>query len=81
MEQKGDNDRSIEDLSVPFLGSIPIDPEICSDSDNGVAFIIEHPDSSATKAFTEIVKKIEGFLKHEEQSQIRKKSIEKETGA
>ena len=54
------------DLSVPFLGRIPIDPEICRDSDNGVPFITEHADSPATKAFTEIVKKIEHFLETEE---------------
>jgi len=58
----GGGKKIADDLSVPFLGSIPIDPEICRDSDNGVPFITEHADSSATKAFTEIVKKIERFL-------------------
>jgi ATP-binding protein involved in chromosome partitioning len=51
-----------QDMSVPFLGSIPIDPEICRDSDNGMPFITEHTDSPATKAFSEIVKKIQQFL-------------------
>ncbi|MDQ1281304.1 MAG: ATP-binding protein involved in chromosome partitioning [Thermoproteota archaeon] len=51
-----------DDLSVPFLGSIPIDPAICSDSDEGVPFIIKHRDSASTKAFTKIVKEIECFL-------------------
>jgi ATP-binding protein involved in chromosome partitioning len=60
----GGGQKIAEDLSAPFLGSIPLDPEICSDSDNGVPFITEHADSSATKAFTEIVKKIEQFLEH-----------------
>jgi len=63
----GGGQRIAEDLSVPFLGSIPIDPEICRDSDKGVPFIIEHKNSRATKAFMEIVKKIEGFLKHTKQ--------------
>jgi len=54
------------DLAVPFLGSIPIDPEICRDSDNGMPFITEHAESPATKAFIEIVKKIEDFLGHKE---------------
>ena len=54
------------DLAVPFLGSIPIDPEICRDSDNGMPFITEHAESPATKAFIEIVKKIEDFLRHKE---------------
>jgi ATP-binding protein involved in chromosome partitioning len=63
----GGGQKMAEDMSVPFLGSIPIDPEICRDSDNGMPFIIEHADSAATKAFTEIVKKIEHFLKQREQ--------------
>ena len=63
----GGGQKIAEDLSVPFLGSIPIDPEICRDSDNGMPFITEHTDSPATKAFTEIVKKIERFLENKEQ--------------
>ncbi len=51
-----------EDLKVPFLGSIPIDPEICKDSDKGTPFIINHAKSPATKAFMEMVEKIEAFL-------------------
>ena len=58
----GGGQKIAQDMSVPFLGSIPIDPEICRDSDNGMPFITEHVDSPATKAFTEIVKKIESFL-------------------
>jgi ATP-binding protein involved in chromosome partitioning len=50
------------DLSVPFLGSIPMDPEICRDSDSGIPFITEHADSHATRAFMEIVRKIEHLL-------------------
>jgi len=57
-----------EDLAVQFLGSIPIDPEICNDSDNGKPFIVEHPDSPAAKVFTSIVKKIEHHL--EERMQL-----------
>jgi ATP-binding protein involved in chromosome partitioning len=60
----GGGQKIAQDLAVPFLGSIPIDPEICSDSDKGAPFIAEHPNSPATKAFTEIVKKIEDFLQH-----------------
>jgi len=51
-----------EELDVPFLGSIPIDPEICLDSDDGKPFIVGHPESPASKAFMDIVKKIEKYL-------------------
>ncbi|MFC1486331.1 Mrp/NBP35 family ATP-binding protein [Thermoproteota archaeon] len=60
----GGGTKIAEDLSVPFLGNIPIDPEVCCDSDKGIPFIIEHKHSLATKAFMEIVKKIEDFLKN-----------------
>ena len=59
----GGGKKIAEDLKIPFLGRIPIDPEICSDSDKGSPFIIEHPDSLASKAFMEIVKKVKEFLK------------------
>ncbi len=61
----GGGQKIADDLSAPFLGSIPLDPEICSDSDDGVSFIAKHAESPATKAFMEIVKKIEHFLKYE----------------
>lgn len=59
----GGGEKIAKDLVIPFLGIIPIDPEICKDSDKGLPFIIEHPDSPASKAFMEIVGKVEEFLK------------------
>jgi len=59
----GGGKKIAEDLSVPYLGKIPIDPEICRDSDRGSPFIIEHPNSPASKSFMNIVKKVEEFLK------------------
>lgn len=65
----GGGRKMAEDLGVPFLGSIPIDPQICADSDDGVPFIIRHRDSPASKAFMDIVEKIEKYL--EEQGRSR----------
>jgi ATP-binding protein involved in chromosome partitioning len=59
----GGGQKIAKDLNVPFLGKIPIDPEICLDSDKGTPFILEHPDSKSTKAFMKIVEKIEAFIK------------------
>lgn len=59
----GGGETIAEDLSVPYLGKIPIDPEICRDSDRGSPFIIEHPNSPASKSFMNIVKKVEEFVK------------------
>ncbi len=65
----GGGEKIAKDLAVPFLGNIPIDPEVCRDSDNGVPFIIKNKNSPATKAFMEIVTKIYDFLKNAERSQ------------
>ncbi|MEM2104815.1 MAG: Mrp/NBP35 family ATP-binding protein [Candidatus Bathyarchaeia archaeon] len=68
----GGGQKIAEDSAIPFLGSIPIDPEICSDSDKGVPFITRRPDSAATKAFMEIVGKIEDFLNSSQKPRLPK---------
>lgn len=60
--QSGGGRRIAEELKVPFLGSIPLDPRVSGDSDEGKPFILEHRDSPTAKAFMEIVEKIKGFL-------------------
>ncbi len=69
----GGGEKIAEDLKTPFLGRIPVDPEICEDSDKGVPFVVEHKNSPAAKAFMEIVKKIEAFLKQEKETEASAK--------
>jgi len=73
----GGGKKIADGLNIPFLGRIPIDPEICKDSDSGIPFIIEHMNSPATKAFMEIVKKVEGFLRAGKQQKMPLKLISK----
>ena len=61
--ESGGGQKISEELNIAFLGSIPIDQRICEDADRGEPFIVEHPDSAASKSFMEIVRKIEDFLK------------------
>lgn len=75
----GGGQKIAEDLAVPYLGKIPIDPEICRDSDKGSPFIIEHPNSPASKAFMEIVKVVEKFLKNRKESEKVIQSFVKES--
>jgi septum formation inhibitor-activating ATPase MinD len=56
------------ELSIPFLGNIPIDQKICEASDKGTPFVVEYKDSPASKVFMEIVKKVEDFLKAREKA-------------
>lgn len=60
---KGGGRRVAEEMGVEFLGSIPLDPRISADSDEGIPFIIKHPESPASKAFMEILEKIETKVK------------------
>ena len=60
---KGGGERVAEEMDVEFLGSIPLDPRISADSDEGTPFIVSHPDSTASKAFMRIVEKIEEKVK------------------
>lgn len=63
--KSGGGKRIAQDLSIPYLGSIPIDPKVCDDSDNGLPFIAENPNQPTAKAFTEIVTKTKQFVKKE----------------
>ena len=58
----GGGEKIANEMGIPFLGRIPIDPKICEDSDEGTPFILKHRDSAAAKAFIEIVKKIEEMV-------------------
>ena len=60
---KGGGERVAEEMDVEFLGSIPLDPRISADSDEGTPFILRHPDSPASKEFMRIVEKIEEKVK------------------
>jgi ATP-binding protein involved in chromosome partitioning len=61
--QSGGGKKMAEEAGVPFLGSIPIDPKVSVDSDKGHPFVVADKDSAAAKAFIEIVKKVEAYLK------------------
>ncbi|MDX1813537.1 MAG: Mrp/NBP35 family ATP-binding protein [Candidatus Bathyarchaeia archaeon] len=52
-----------DELSVPYLGKIPIDPAICINSDSGIPFFAEKNASPTVKAFAEIIMKIKQLLK------------------
>ncbi|MBN1272689.1 MAG: Mrp/NBP35 family ATP-binding protein [Candidatus Aminicenantes bacterium] len=56
--KEGGGEKAAQQLNVPFLGKIPLDPAIVTSGDEGNPFIIANPDSEASKAFMEIVEKI-----------------------
>jgi len=56
--KKGGGEKLAQELGIPLLGRIPIDPQIVESGDNGQPFILNRSDSEAAKAFAEIVEKI-----------------------
>ena len=51
----GGGKKVAEEMGVPFLGSIPIDPSVVVACDEGVPTIARKPDSEVTKAVKQIV--------------------------
>jgi ATP-binding protein involved in chromosome partitioning len=50
----GGGRRASEQLGVPFLGSIPLDPAVCQAGDRGQPITAAHPDSAVAVAFQRI---------------------------
>ncbi len=50
--------KTAEQLGVPFLGAIPIDPAIVSGGDSGRPVVVDRPDSPAAQAFGEVARKV-----------------------
>ena len=62
----GGGERAALDLKVPFLGRIPIDPEMVTSCDRGMPFIMSYPKSEATKAFRQIADRCKEYVGHNE---------------
>jgi len=56
---RGGGAKVSDEMGVELLGSIPLDPQVSADSDEGIPFIVKHPDSPAAREFTQIITKIE----------------------
>jgi len=54
--------KASKDFRVPFLGKIPIDPEIVLTGDSGEPFLNKNASTDAGKAFSKIVGKIEKIV-------------------
>lgn len=51
---KGDTEKVAEDLNIPFVGRLPIDPGVAACGDKGEPFITSRPQSTAAGTFREI---------------------------
>jgi len=56
--KEGGGEKVCLEFGIPFLGKIPLEPQIVTSGDEGKPFIIHQPDSEASKALAEIVEVI-----------------------
>lgn len=55
---EGGGERMAKEYDVPFLGSVPLDPQVRVGGDSGRPVVVERPDSLAAKALDEIAQKV-----------------------
>lgn len=54
----GGGEKAANELKVPFLGKIPLDPEVVANGDLGKPYVFQKPQSEVTNAFLSIAKTI-----------------------
>jgi ATP-binding protein involved in chromosome partitioning len=57
----GGGEKAAEELGVPFLGRVPLDPQMVEAADSGTPFIMEK-ESQVSTAFEEIIKNVRAFV-------------------
>ncbi len=60
---KGGGEKAAKELSLRFLGDLPIDPRVRELADEGKPFVLVYTESEVAKKFTEIASKIDGIAK------------------
>lgn len=76
--KKGGGEKMAEELGVPFLGCIPLDPVMMEACDDGDSLFSKYADSGAAKAFLSITENVETNLKKitEKENQVGPKNID-----
>ncbi len=56
--KSGGGEKAAKEMGIKFLGKIPLEPKIVEDSDAGIPFVAENPDSTSAKAFNDIAENV-----------------------
>lgn len=54
----GGGERTANDFGIPFLGRIPLDPNVVACGDSGECYSKAYPDSEVTKAFADVAERL-----------------------
>jgi ATP-binding protein involved in chromosome partitioning len=60
--REGGGQRISDELGIPFLGGVPIDPEVVVAGDDGVPIVERNPESPAAVAYREIAARVAGAV-------------------
>ena len=55
---EGGGERMAKEYEVPFLGSIPLDPQVRVGGDSGLPVVVQRPDSRSAEALVEIAQRV-----------------------
>jgi Mrp family chromosome partitioning ATPase len=66
--KSGGGEQATEELGIPFLGRIPLDPRMVTSGDEGKPFVNLYPEAEAARALREIIEKIKKGLGTENQA-------------
>ena len=55
---QGGGEKLAQRRGVPFLGSIPLEPQVRVGGDGGTPVVVSHPDSAAALALTRIAQEV-----------------------
>lgn len=64
--KKGGGELAAKELNVPFLGRVPIDPQIVVNGDAGKPYVIAFPESQAARNLKQITDKCLSFMDRED---------------
>ncbi len=67
----GGGKKMSEDLGIPLLGQIPIDPQICECGDLGVPITAAYPESPQSEAFRHITQQLVEQVEEIEQDELK----------
>ncbi|XP_038063848.1 cytosolic Fe-S cluster assembly factor nubp1-A-like isoform X2 [Patiria miniata] len=65
----GGAEKMADDLKIPFLGKLPLDPRIGKCCDEGTSFFEEVPDSPATQSYLSIISKLRKYCQKDGQTE------------
>ncbi len=77
----GGGERMSRELGVPFLGTIPLDPDIVTCGDQGHPLVLEKPNSFATQVYLAIAAELDGRLQAQSTSALKRFTWTWETNA